>query len=154
MGARDDLWALIHATPQLDWLLLTKRPENIAKMLPADWGSGWRNVWLGTTCEDQKHFDHQWPILSRVPAVIRFISYEPALGPLVLGNARPNWVICGGESGAGNRTRYMDPTWARSIRDQCTAAGIPFFMKQMTRKKQIPEDLLIRQSPTGVHSNV
>src|SRR5262249_40070407 len=145
--ARDDLWALIRATPQLDWLLLTKRPENIAKMLPAEWGAGWANVWLGTTCEDQKHFEHRWPILSGVPAAVRFISYEPALGPLVLGGARPDWVICGGESGAGDHTRYMDPEWARSMRDQCAAGGIAFFMKQMTRKRPIPADLLIRQSP-------
>lgn len=153
--ARDDLWALIRATSQLDWLLLTKRPENILRMLPAEWGTGWPNVWLGTTCEDQKHFDHRWPILSGVPAAVRFISYEPALGPLVLGGAgaRPDWVICGGESGAGDRTRYMDPAWARSIRDQCAASGIAFFMKQMTRKRPIPEDLLVRQSPAAVEMN-
>lgn len=153
-GAREDLWTLIRATPQLDWLLLTKRPENVAKMLPAEWGAGWSNVWLGTTCEDQKHFDHRWTIFSRVPAIIRFISYEPALGPLTLGNARPDWVICGGESGAGDGTRFMEPAWARSIRDQCAAKGIYFFMKQMTRKRPIPEDLLVRQSPIGKHSNV
>ena len=80
-GARKDLFLLIHKTPQLDWMLLTKRPENIARMLPADWGNGWPNVWLGTTCEDQQHFDRRWPILRDVPAAVRFISYEPALGP-------------------------------------------------------------------------
>jgi protein gp37 len=145
-GARDDLWQLIRATPQLDWLLLTKRPENIAKMLPADWSSGWSNVWLGTTCEDQAHFDRRWPILRAVPAAVRFISYEPALGPLSIGSARPSWIICGGESGAG--ARYMESAWARALRDECAAAGVPFFFKQMTGKKTIPDDLLVRQFPT------
>jgi protein gp37 len=144
-GAREDLFELIRATPQLDWLLLTKRPENIAKMLPAAWGSGWPNVWLGTTCEDQHHFDRRWPIIGDVPAVVHFVSYEPALGPLRLGDARPSWVICG-ESGAG--ARYMEPAWARALRDECAAAAVPFFFKQMTGKKPIPDDLLVRQFPT------
>ena len=145
-GARDDLFDLIRCTPQLDWLLLTKRPENIAKMLPADWGSGWSNVWLGTTCEDQAHFDRRWPILGAVPAVVHFVSYEPALGPLRIGAARPSWIICGGESGAG--ARYMEPDWARSLRDECAGEGVAFFFKQMTGKRPIPEDLLVRQFPT------
>jgi len=146
-GARDDLWALIRATPELDWMLLTKRPENIITMLPADWGDGWSNIWLGTTCEDQAHFERRWPILRNVPAVIRFISYEPALGPLVIGDAHPNWIICGGESGAGERTRYMDPVWARNLRVECGSKGIAFFLKQMTKKRPIPDDLLVRQWP-------
>lgn len=146
-GAREDLFALIRATPELDWMLLTKRPENMAKMLPADWSDGWPNVWLGTTCEDQKRFNRRWPILRDVPAVVRFISYEPAIGPLVIGDARPTWIICGGESGAGARTRSMDPAWARALRDECTAASVAFFMKQMTRKRPIPDDLLVRQFP-------
>ena len=85
---RSDLFRLINSTPELDWLLLTKRPENIRKMLPfaieglPEWP--WPNVWLGTTCEDQEHYDHRWPILRRIPAAIHFISYEPALGPLTL----------------------------------------------------------------------
>src|SRR5450830_1554464 len=102
---RADLFQLIAATPELYWQLLTKRPENISKMLPAaiaglkPWP--WPNVWLGTTCEDQKYYDHRWPILSRIPAAVHFVSYEPALGPLVLpsGSLLPDWIICGGESG-------------------------------------------------------
>jgi len=142
---RSELWSLIGATPELNWLVLTKRPENIARMLPAGWGDGWSNVWLGTTCEDQQHFDRRWPILREVPAVVHFVSYEPALSPLVLSDARPSWIICGGES--GNGARYMEPAWARSLRDECAAAGVAFFMKQMTGKKPIPEDLLVRQFP-------
>ena len=144
-GARDDLYDLIRKTPELDWLLLTKRPENIGKMLPADWGDGYDNVWLGTTAEDQKHYDRRWAILRTIPAVVRFISYEPALGPLQLAGhwSRPDWIICGGES--GSKARYMEPQWAHDVRDQCQQMGIAFFMKQMTKKAAIPDDLLIRE---------
>ena len=76
-GWRMDLFALIECTPQLDWLLLTKRPENIRKMVPLFWQEPkLTNVWLGTTAEDQEHFDHRWNILSQVPASVRFISYD------------------------------------------------------------------------------
>jgi protein gp37 len=75
---RADLFDLIRHTPELDWLLLTKRPQNIAKMLPSGWGDGWSNVWLGTTAEDQERYDQRWPQLYRAPAAVKFISYEPA----------------------------------------------------------------------------
>lgn len=145
---RADLFALIEATPQLDWLLLTKRPENIARMVPDDWGtSGYGNVWLGTTCEDQTAFDRRWPILSRVPAPVHFISYEPAIGPLTLGGARPDWIICGGESGA--TPRMMDLAWARALRDECRSSDVAYFFKQTTGKRAIPDDLMVREFPTG-----
>jgi protein gp37 len=146
-----DLFQLIAETPELDWQLLTKRPENIAKMLPAAIdGLGpwpWRNVWLGTTCEDQEHYDRRWPTLSAIPAVVHFVSYEPALGPLVLptGSPLPDWVICGGESGTG--ARMMKRKWARDLLRNCQAERVAFFMKQMTGKKPIPPDLLVRQFP-------
>jgi protein gp37 len=89
-GAREDLFDLIRDTPQLDWMLLTKRLR-ISRRFYLYLPTGWPNVWLGATCEDQEHFDHRWPILSGVPAVARFISYEPALGPLTLGDTRPDW---------------------------------------------------------------
>ena len=114
---RVDLFNLIAKTPELDWLLLTKRPENCKKMLPADWGDGYANVWLGTTTENQKYYDHRWPILSEIPAKVHFISYEPALGPLqvteISARDYPDWVICGGETGTG--ARYMKPKWALPI---------------------------------------
>jgi protein gp37 len=93
---RVDLFNLIRETPALDWLLLTKRPQNIAKMLPADWANGWPHVWLGCTTEDQTEFDRRWHHLYSNPAVVRFISYEPAMGPLRLppNGPRPDWVIC------------------------------------------------------------
>jgi len=147
-GAREDLFDLIRQTLMLDWLMLTKRPENIRKMLPDDWHDGYPNVWLGVTAEDQEWYDHRWSILRKIPAKIRFISYEPALGPLRIGGHwghRPDWLICGGESG-GN-ARYMEPKWAYDLRDQCQLFGVSFFMKQMTKKAPIPADLLIREFP-------
>lgn len=143
---RDDLWHRIDQTPNLDWLLLTKRPQNIPKMLPdrrigvRPWGSGWPNVWLGATCEHQEAWDRNVEALGRVPAIVHFVSVEPMLGPIDCGNAfdaaipadspyRPiQWVICGGESGPA--ARPMHPEWARSLRDQCIAAGAPYFFKQ------------------------
>ena len=81
---RDRLWALIEATPNLDWLLLTKRPQHIASMAP--WDDRWpANVWLGTTVEDQDCADERLPLLAAVPAAVRFISAEPLLGPVDLG---------------------------------------------------------------------
>lgn len=152
---RRDLFHLIWETRELDWLLLTKRPENIAKMLPAAIGEvelwPWPNVWLGTTCEDQDHYNRRWPVLQQVPAVVRFISHEPSLGPLtrlrlVPSGPVPDWVICGGESGHG--ARYMEPVWARALHEECAIVGASFFMKQMTGKKPIPDDLMVRQFPT------
>lgn len=134
---RDDLWHLIEQTPHLDWLLLTKRPQNVAKMLPdprtgtRPWGDGWPNVWLGTTAEDQERYDQRWQHLAKVPARVRFISYEPALGPLIdlySGSTLPDWLIAGGESGPHARPAY--PDWFRHIRDYCTSLGIAFHFKQ------------------------
>ena len=132
-GWRADLFRLIRETPELDWQLLTKRPQNIARMLPADWGEGYPNVWLGVTAEDAERFRMRWPIVSRVPAARRFLSYEPAIAPLGAidirkANCLPDWIICGGES--GGHARVMHPAWTRHVRDQCCALGIAFFHKQ------------------------
>lgn len=127
---REDLFALIRQTPRLDWLLLTKRPFNIAKFLPKDWGNGYANVWLGMTAEDQERFDARWHHLAAVPAAVRFISYEPAIGPLSIAAAelKPDWLIVGGESGHG--ARPMDAQWVRSIVDECCDLGVAPFFKQ------------------------
>jgi protein gp37 len=130
---RADLFCLIRETPELDWQLLTKRPQNIARMLPADWGEGYPNVWLGTTAEDAERFRMRWPILSRMPAACRFVSYEPGIGPLGAidigrANCLPDWIISGGES--GGHARVMQAAWARHVRDQCRALGIAFLHKQ------------------------
>lgn len=177
---RADLWALIASTPHLDWLLLTKRPQNIAKMLPGAYVEQlvgrdlpawpWPNVWLGTTVENQAEADRRIQHLLAVPAAKRFLSMEPLLGPVDLsaakalpiyreaehvtvrlhpttipgnvftrpgrgwcrhdGNMQPwiDWVIAGGESGP--KARPSHPDWFRSLRDQCQAAGVPYFHKQ------------------------
>jgi protein gp37 len=92
------------------------------------------NVWIGTSIENQAAADERIPHLLRCPAAVRFLSCEPLLGridlQLTIGNRQSaiNWVIVGGESGAG--ARPMHPDWVRSIRDQCQAASVPFFFKQ------------------------
>jgi protein gp37 len=148
---RADAWRVIDETPNLDWLILTKRPQNIAKMLPAGWNDGlWPNVWLGMTAENQDEYDRRANHLYKVPAAVRFISYEPALGPLMLDRDAPlDWLIVGGESGP--HARAFDLEWARRLRDQCRRQGIYFFVKQMGGKRKpfapIPNDLMIREYP-------
>jgi protein gp37 len=144
---RDDLANLIRETPELDWLMLTKRIENYKKLAPWPWKEPPPNVWLGVTAENQEYYDRRWNILRTLPATRRFISYEPAMGPLTrLGPPYPDWLICGGQSG-GRDAIIMPPEWARDCRDLCASAGVAFFMKQMTNKGPIPDDLLIRQFP-------
>ena len=127
---RARLMRLIEATPNLDWLLLTKRPSNVVRL--ASWTDGWPpNVWLGTTVELQKRADELMPVLAEIPAAVRFISAEPLLGPLDLtpwlGDSI-NWVITGGESGP--KARPASPAWFRSLHRQCMAAEVPFHFKQ------------------------
>ena len=131
---RERLWALISATPWLDWLLLTKRPENVEQMVP--WKRDWpENVWLGTTVENASYAEKRLPSLLMHPAAIRFLSCEPLLGPIDLGpwfrrrKLHPiDWVIAGGESGPG--ARAMHPDWAASLLHQCQKAKVPFHFKQ------------------------
>lgn len=134
---RAPMWDAIRASPHLHFQMLTKRPERIRQLLPDDWGPlGYPNVWLGTSIENQKTADERAPQLLSAPAVVHFVSYEPALGPVDfspwLGDDLVHWgiswVIVGGESGPGYRT--MDLEWARSVRHQCEAAGVAFFFKQ------------------------
>lgn len=129
-GAREDLWDLIRETPGLDWQILTKRPQNIAKMLPPDWGEGWPHVWLGATMENQTEYDRRWPILSAVPAKLHYVSHEPALGPLdITGHDRvPAWLIWGAETGAG--ARPTNPDWVRALIEDCADRGVALFLKQ------------------------
>ncbi len=155
---RIDLFDLIGDTEHLDWLLLTKRPENIRKMLPTNWNvEDYQNVWIGTTCEDQEHYDRRWPILQKIPASVRFISYEPAIGPLRLhigerGAVQPDWIICGGESGPGYRP--MPEEWAADIGGDCALRRVAFFMKQMAGKKPIPPAMLVREFPLSAQSEM
>jgi protein gp37 len=135
---RAKLWPLIRATPHLDWLLLTKRPERIAERLPDDWcedGYGYANVWLGTSIESQEYVSRAHA-LADVVARVKFLSLEPLLGPVTfpqrLGSSplwAINWAIVGGESGKDARPMEMD--WVRSLRDECAAHGVAFFLKQL-----------------------
>jgi protein gp37 len=164
---RRDLFALIRVTPHLDWQLLTKRPQNIVRMLPEDWGNGWANVWLGCTVENQEEADRRIPHLLAAPARVRFLSCEPLLGVVQFrwnkwvswraeidrkGNVDQydglrgiHWIICGGESGPGKRPFSLDA--GRLMRDQCADAGVPFFFKQIDKVQPIPPDLMVRQFP-------
>lgn len=129
---RPELFQLIKDTPWLDWQLLTKRPENIAKMLPDTWGDNdfgfWPNVWLGTSIEDNRVKERSVQ-LTEVPAVVHFISYEPAIGPFdEVSLFDIEWLIVGGESGPGYRS--MDLDWAREARRMAEATATAFFFKQ------------------------
>lgn len=126
------LWLLIAATPHLDWLLLTKRPMNFRKFLPAAWLSMMPpNVWLMTTVEAPQYLWRVDEIL-KIPAVVHGVSYEPAVAAVdfspYLAPDRLNWLVAGGESGPG--ARAGQPEWFRSARDACVAAGVPFHFKQ------------------------
>lgn len=153
---RSDLFQLIEATPNLDWLLLTKRIGNVKHLCAGV--SSWPNVWLGATVANQEEADRDIPKLLATPARVRFLSIEPMLEeidltPWLWGRSEPcadcpedidcecgahtrkdlklpaiDWVIVGGESGAG--ARPMHQAWPRSIREQCAGAGVPFLFKQ------------------------
>lgn len=128
---RDDLFTLIRQTPHLDWLLLTKRVGNVQSMLPADWGTGYPNVWLGITVVNQNEVDRDIPNLQRIPAALHWLSMEPLLGPVTF-NAQLlrliRWIVVGGEAGA--KARAMHPQWAIQIRNQCATMGMAFLFKQ------------------------
>jgi len=143
---REEAWEIIKATPQHTYQILTKRPG-----LMVAWAEkyGWPdNAWAGTSVESQKYAP-RLDVLARVPAKVRFVSYEPALGPVDFWrwlycvlcdgvgcewcNRRGrylDWVIGGGESGPNYRKAELD--WFRTTRDQCQAVGVPFFFKQIS----------------------
>jgi protein gp37 len=165
-AVRDRLWGLIRRTPNLDWLLLTKRIGNAAKMLPADWRDGYPNVWLIVSV-DQAALERDVPKLAAVPAVVHGLSIEPQLAPVRLGRFAGwlQWVINGGESGAGARPFHLE--WARSVADECQDARIPIFIQRLGSKpyyrgmplhladcagrdwNEWPADLRIREFPRG-----
>lgn len=163
-----DLLKLIHETPNCDWLLLTKRPENWLERvsLAQDWHfdngdrnvCGWiqdwwkhgiapKNIWIGTSVEDQVRADERIQQILLIPAKIRFLSAEPLLGAIdfkfrnmIREPANPDnfelgtkpaidWIIAGGESGPGARSCHVD--WIRSVLHQCRAAGVTPFVKQL-----------------------
>lgn len=142
---RADLFSLIRATPNLVWLLLTKRIGNVRKMVDVMP----RNVAIGATMANQEEYDRDRMKLADVKREFQpaftFASVEPMLGQVIIDCNAPDWIICGGES--GRSPRDMDPQWARDLRDQSARFKRAFFMKQMTGKRLIPPDLLVRQFP-------
>jgi protein gp37 len=182
-----DFLDVIRWTPNLNWLLLTKRPglwkeriwdcdqwllertpvgEKTAHGMFVDWYDGQAplNIWIGTSAEDQMRADERIPLLLKIPAKVRFLSIEPMIGAVDIrmtycdleGDTVPagiHWVICGCESGANRRPMKMQ--WAMDLREQCEAAHVPFFMKQMsdTVKKvtgdieRFPAYLQVREFP-------
>lgn len=162
-GARIRLSRTIMETADwLDWLLLTKRPENMPELYSSEVLS---RCWLGTSVEDQQRADERIPHLLRCPAAVRFLSAEPLLGKIDLryldsnptrdclsgwvaasdeypegaNTNRIEWVIAGAESGPHRRP--SDLAWHRSLRDQCAAAGVAFFEKQIEVDGQITDDV-------------
>lgn len=143
-------------------------PENVSRILDYDalsWGdipgNTWPlpNVWLGTSVENQAAAEERIPHLLQCPAAVRFLSCEPLIGMLRLDRVIDDemgaywnvldmgihWVIAGGESGAKKRPFNLE--WFYSLKDQCKSAGVPFFMKQLDKVQEVPEDLLVREYP-------
>jgi protein gp37 len=157
---RAELFGMIEQTPNLDWLILTKRPEKIVELGALavvkqfnDWLAGRSNVWIGTTVENQAEAEKRTKELGKVGPCVRFLSIEPMLEDLTIPMIEKwDWVIVGGESGQDFRPFHYQ--WARSIRDQCQEYGVPFFMKQAgghpykrDKLADFPNDLKIRQHP-------
>jgi protein gp37 len=161
---RNALYELIEQTPNLDWLLLTKRPGQVRRLTAGYWLHEWpSNAWLGASIEDQYTANRRIPQLVESRAQSLFLSVEPLLGRIDLGHAYPcgyycdeavghvdhpfvinqgfmpkgriDWVIAGCESGPNRRHAKVD--WFRRLRDQCDAATVPFFLKQMDRNGKI-----------------
>ncbi len=173
---RDELWKIIKATPQHTYQILTKRPERIHQCLPNDWDTGYENVWLGISAENQQRYDERMQIFVGIPAKIRFLSIEPLLGPIDL--YKPDsiderlfgeyiqWVIIGGESGnlEGKFTaRECKREWIIKIADELQKRGVATFIKQLgtslayemrlgdkagANMNEWPEELRIQQFPT------
>ncbi|MGA9473297.1 MAG: DUF5131 family protein [Terriglobales bacterium] len=110
--------------------MLTKRPGNLGRYLPADWCEGYTNVWLGVSVDDRKHGFPRLDILRETPAAVRFLSCEPLLEDVSdIDLTGIDWVIVGGESRAGSRV--FDVEWARKLRDRCGESHTPFIFKQL-----------------------
>ena len=125
-------------SPNHIFLILTKRPQRMLEFMrwATDTDYNLKNIWLGVTVCNQEEADEKIPVLLQIPAAVRWISIEPMLGPIDLDKTCGkewcwrgdlDWVVLGGEGGPG--ARPLDPQWVESVRDQCVAAGVPFFFK-------------------------
>lgn len=148
-------------TPNLDWLFLTKRPENARRFFPSVWFTGrWpKNVWFGVTGENQPRFDHVTRFLRDIPAPVRFVSVEPMLSPILIprdASSFLDWIINGGESGALDKIRDTPDEWMIDLAGQCAFQGIPYFGKQLAQIRHrklykdfdsFPEPIRVREHP-------
>jgi protein gp37 len=154
---REEAWGIIRDCKNLDWLILTKRPELILQGLPADWGAGYPNVWLGVSCgcaEAMPFLDH----LRDIPAALKFVSAEPLLERM---DFRPHlawldWVITGCERAAKGERQVMNIDWVRDIDQQCKEAGVKHFFKQAyVDEKGVPceepelDGVVVQELPVG-----
>ena len=155
----DEVFEVINCSPMHTFQILTKRPERMLEYFQRS-EIAWAvdegpldNVWLGVSVEDQATADERVPLLLQAPAAVRWVSAEPLLDSVEINFALKNrldqhgnwrsgsglaWVVCGAESGP--RARPMHAEWARKLRDDCAAAGVPFFMKQLGAAFVGPDD--------------
>jgi protein gp37 len=152
-GWRDEAWEVMRQAVTNTFLILTKRPERIKRCLPRDWGSGWENVWLGVSVENQEQADRRILQLFYNPAKIHWVSAEPLLENIPFFNM-VDWIVVGGESGPG--CRPIGVGWARDLLTLARSNGKKFFMKQLggwpdkrDKMEDFPEDLRVREWPEG-----
>ncbi len=155
---RDQAWEIIKEANRHTYLILTKRPERIVDNIPDDFEELYNHVWFGITVENNKQIIERGYKLSALGDVLKlkrktFISFEPLLEHINTNSGNfdyvmkgIDWAIVGGESG-GKVAREMDPDWARNLKYYCSENNIPFFFKQMTNHKTIPEDLKTKEFP-------
>jgi len=151
---REDAWALMRKTPNLIWQLTSKRTHLIAERLPADWGSGYPNVWLGTSVE-LKRYLHRLDDLRKIPCVLRWVEFAPMLEDLMPELAEHidgfKWACASGETGCGvAQPRPWNPQWARNIRDLCKEKEIYFYFSQIAGKSRYTSRLLDGVEYNGV----
>ena len=158
---RREIGDMIRRTPDLDWMLLTKRIGNVPRMVERDFGAMPGNVWLGISVVTQEEADRDIPKLLDVPAGIRWLSMEPLLERVVVAPemmAALDMIVVGGESGANARS--MDLDWAHDLLEQARAGDTAFHFKQMSEAdhprtygdvEAFPEALRIREFPKGTY---
>ncbi len=148
---RYELFASINAGSfdGIQFLFLTKRPENIQSMILKRWISKPpENVWIGTSCSDQETFDTYSKRLIENWSGNKFLSIEPQVGNIIDFNDQIlsfNWIIQGGES--GHKKRPFNIMWAEYMKAKCEQLKVPYFFKQIDKVQEIPENLKIRQFP-------
>jgi len=167
---RNEAWQIIKENPHLTWQILTKRPQGIPERLPADWGEGYPNVWLGVSIESEKEIT-RWQYLHILPAKVKFISFEPLLNEITIMPSGVDWIILGGESG-NNEGKYLyrkcELKWIEEIAGYYEKERVPVFVKQLGSHlakelklkdrfggdiEEFPEHLRIREFPNNANKS-